>query len=448
MSATSVRRAGPTGLPRLLEGLGPAGSTMTLADHHAVHGRLPAIDGPELIDLVERSGLRGRGGADFPTAIKLRTVAERRRAIAVVVNGSETEPASAKDRLLLARLPHLVLDGAVLAARTIGAREVIVKVGDGSPQVVQALEGAAAVREDAKITFTIVAGPEGYVTGEETAVLNLLARGVAKPTFVPPRPYERGLEGRPTLIQNVETCAQIALIARFGPEWFRELGSDADPGSALVTISGAVRTPGVYELAFGTPMGDLLAAAGGPSEPLQALLVGGYFGTWVKVDKAMRLRLSREDLRGVGCALGSGVLIALGESSCGLHESARITSYLAGQSAGQCGPCVHGLAAIADTVQAFADGRGGPEDLRRLRRWSAEVRGRGACHHPDGVARFVESALAVFGHEIDFHRRQRCTAPAAGLPLGGVVVGARPAPARRAPAERRREPAPRRRATR
>ena len=389
---------------------------------------MPRTAGAELIDLVHRSGLRGRGGADFPTAVKLRSVAERRGAATVVINGSETEPASAKDRLLLSRLPHLVLDGAVLAARTVGAREVIVKVGDGTPAVVKALEGAAAVRDDDRIDFSIVAGPEGYVTGEETAVLHYLSRGVAKPTFVPPRPYERGLGGRPTLIQNSETCAQMALIARFGAEWFRELGSDADPGSALVTISGAVKTPGVYELAFGTPMIDLLAAAGGSSEPLQALLVGGYFGTWVDSERALRLRLSREDLRGVGCALGSGVLIALGESACGLHESARIVDYLADQSAGQCGPCVHGLDAIADSVQALAEGVAHPQEIERLRRWTAEIRGRGACHHPDGAARFVESALSVFGHELEHHRRQRCTARAAGLPLGGVLVGAvRPA---------------------
>jgi NADH:ubiquinone oxidoreductase subunit F (NADH-binding) len=424
MNPPPLSAAGPHGLPRLLAGLGSSGATMTLAEHHAVHGPMPRTAGAELIDLVHRSGLRGRGGADFPTAVKLRSVAERRGAATVVINGSETEPASSKDRLLLSRLPHLVLDGAVLAARTVGAREVIVKVGDGTPAVVKALEGAAAVRDDDRISFSIVAGPEGYVTGEETAVLHYLSRGVAKPTFVPPRPYERGLGGRPTLIQNSETCAQMALIARFGAEWFRELGSDADPGSALVTISGAVKTPGVYELAFGTPMTDLLAAAGGSSEPLQALLVGGYFGTWVESERALRLRLSREDLRGVGCALGSGVLIALGESACGLHESARIVDYLANQSAGQCGPCVHGLAAIADSVQALAEGVAHPQEVGRLRRWTAEIRGRGACHHPDGVARFVESALSVFGHELEHHRRQRCTAHPAGLPLGGVVVGA------------------------
>ena len=434
MSATAPLRTGPAGLPRLLEGLGPAGHAMSLAEHHGVHGPLPEIAGPELIERVQRSGLRGRGGADFPTATKLATVAAGRGVATLVVNGSETEPASAKDRLLLARLPHLVLDGAVLAARTVGAREVIVKVGDGTPEVAAALEGAVAVRDDARVNVTVVAGPEGYVTGEETAVLHYLSRGVAKPTFVPPRPYERGLHGRPTLIQNSETLAQMALIARFGAEWFRELGSAADPGSALVTISGAVRTPGVYELAFGTPMTDLVAAAGGATEPLQALLVGGYFGSWVRAERAMKLRLSRSDLREVGCALGSGVLIALGESACGLHESARVAGYLAAQSAGQCGPCVHGLAAIADTVAAIADGAATSQDLARLRRWTAEVRGRGACHHPDGAARFVESALSVFGAEIDTHRGRRCAAAPAGLPLGGVVVAARaPRPDERPP---------------
>ena len=418
MSATVSQ--GPHGLPRLLEGMATDGQTMTLADHREVHGPLPSLASAELIELVHRSGLRGRGGADFPTATKLRTLAERRRATTVIVNGSETEPASTKDRMLLARLPHLVLDGAILAAEAIGASEILVKIGDRTPAVQRALEGAVAVREE-EFSFDVITGPEGYVTGEETAVIQWMARGVPKPVFTPPRPFEKGLRGRPTLIQNAETLAQIALIARFGPDWFRELGSDADPGSALVTISGAVRHPGVYELAFGTPMHDLLAAAGGPQEPLQALLVGGYFGTWVEASHALGLRLSREDLRSVGCSLGSGVIIALGESACGLHESARVIDYLANQSAGQCGPCVHGLAAIADSVCALADGTALEQEVPRLLRWTAEIRGRGACHHPDGAARFVESALKVFGHEIAVHHRQRCTARPAGLPLGDPV---------------------------
>jgi NADH:ubiquinone oxidoreductase subunit F (NADH-binding) len=418
---------GHEGLPRLLAGLDPSGKTMTLAEHERHHGPLPRRSALELIEAVEASGLRGRGGADFPTARKLRAVAEggRRRggrASAVVVNGSETEPASAKDRLLLSRMPHLVLDGAMLAAAAVGAQEVIVKIGDSAVGSLGALEGAIAVRPGDPCPARIVAGPEGYVAGEESAVVHYLNGGPPLPTFVPPRPFERGFRSRPTLIQNPETLAQIALVARFGGHWFRELGTTADPGSALVTITGAVAAPGVYELAFGTPMTDLLAAAGGSAEPLQALLVGGYFGTWVESSRAFRLRLAREDLRSVGCTLGSGVLIALGESSCGLHESARVIDYLASQSAHQCGPCTYGLRAIADSVSALADGVAHPRERNRVLRWASEIRGRGACHHPDGAVRFVESVFDVFGAELDEHRHGRCAAPPAGLPVGRVGV--------------------------
>jgi NADH:ubiquinone oxidoreductase subunit F (NADH-binding) len=272
------------------------------------------------------------------------------------------------------------------------------------------------------VSFELVAGPEGYVAGEESAVVHYLNGGPELPTFVPPRPFERGYRGRPTLIQNPETLAQLALVARFGSNWYRELGTVADPGSALVTITGAVRAPGVYELAFGTAMGDLLDAAGGPAEPLQALLVGGYFGTWMEASQAASLRLAREDLRSVGCSLGSGVLIALGESACGLHESARVISYLADQSSGQCGPCVYGLRSIADSVGALAAGIAHVSERERVLRWASEVRGRGACHHPDGAVRFVESALSVFGQDIEWHRGGRCGASPAGLPLGGPSV--------------------------
>jgi NADH:ubiquinone oxidoreductase subunit F (NADH-binding) len=412
---------GHPGLPRLLAGLDPSGMPMTLAEHSRVHGELPQRSPQELIESIERSGLRGRGGADFPAARKLRTLADARRVSAVVVNGSETEPASAKDRLLLSRMPHLVLDGAVLAARAVRAPEVIVKVGDSAAGSLQALEGAIAVRPNDPVPVRIVAAPEGYVAGEESAVVHYLNGGAELPTFVPPRPYERGYRRRPTLIQNPETLAQVALVARFGEHWYRELGTSADPGSVLVTISGAVGAPGVYEMAFGTPMTDLLDAAGGPTERLRALLVGGYFGTWVDGGEAMRLRLSREELRSVGCSLGSGVIIALGASACGIHETARVIDYLADQSAGQCGPCTYGLRAVADGVAALTQ-RGGRGERDRILRWASEIRGRGACHHPDGAVRFVASALSVFAPEIEAHGKAPCRAHPAGLPLPAASV--------------------------
>lgn len=408
----STQVPGHPGLPRLLAGLTSPGQVLTATDHERIHGPVPPRTGPELIEMVERAGLRGRGGADFPAAHKLRTVAlGRGGASAVVVNGSETEPESAKDRLLLTAMPHLVLDGALLAAQAVDAREVIVKVSESAHGSLQSLHGAISVRSD-RIPIRVATGPDGYVTGEESAVMHHLNGGRAVPTFVPPRPFERGYRGRPTLVNNPETLAQVALIARFGDRWFRELGTVADPGSVLVTISGSVASSGVYELEFGTPMVDLLAAAGGATEPLQALLVGGYFGTWVHSSSALQIRLSRTDLIGIGASLGSGVIIALGQSNCGLRQSGRVVRYLAGESAGQCGPCEFGLAGIAHLFDAVVQGVARDHDLERLDRWIYEVRGRGACHHPDGVARFAQSALQVFANEIELHRAGRCGARA------------------------------------
>ncbi len=290
-----------------------------------------------------------------------------------------------------------------------GAREVIVKVAEEAGDSLATLQSAAAVRVD-DVPIRVAVGPGGYVTGEESAVIHHLNGGRPVPTFVPPRPFERGYRGRPTLINNPETLAQIALIARFGDEWFRELGTSADPGSVLVTVSGAVASPGVYELEFGTPMQDLLAAAGGATEPLHALLVGGYFGTWVPFALGLGIRLARADLHSIGATLGSGVIVALGESACGLNESARVVSYLADQSAGQCGPCIHGLAGIAELFGNLAAGDAREHDLLTLERWIMEVRGRGACHHPDGVARFAQSALEVFASEIERHTLHACSA--------------------------------------
>jgi NADH:ubiquinone oxidoreductase subunit F (NADH-binding) len=230
--------------------------------------------------------------------------------------------------------------------------------------------------------------------------------GPLRPTLTPPRPFERGVRGRPTLVQNVETMAHIALVARHGSRWFRALGSPQLPGSALVTLSGAVARPGVYEIETGMPFADLLAGAGGPSEPLRAVLLGGYFGRWHAAEAIDELALDR--------GLGSGVVVALGASACPAAELARTTGWLAGQSAGQCGPCVHGLAALADALARLVAGRADDDVLARIVRWSGQIEGRGACHLPGGVAGYVRSGLRTFARELaDHHRYGRCEACAA-----------------------------------
>ncbi|WP_051470930.1 NADH-ubiquinone oxidoreductase-F iron-sulfur binding region domain-containing protein [Patulibacter minatonensis] len=393
---------------RLLSAAVPHGTT-DLAHHRAVHGALPVLgrgDADALVDVLTAAGLRGRGGAGFPAARKLAAVAGSRRPF-VVVNGTEGEPASSKDRLLLGRQPHLVLDGAVTAARVVGAGEVVVVAPAATHDAVaRAIDDRAARDEPA---IRLVAAAEGYVAGEETAVLAHVEGRPPVPRLAPPRPAERGLDGRPTLVQNVETLAHLALIVRHGADWFRAVGTPERPGTTLVSVSGAVARRGVHEVPVGVPVDDVLRLAGGPGEPVRALLVGGYFGAWI--DGAARPALTDRDLRPHGASVGAGVVIALGASACPVRTVARLASWMSGQSAGQCGSCVNGLAAIAGVLVRLADGDGTPDDLRLLHRWTAMVDGRGACAHPTGTVRMIASAARLFAVDLEDHAHHgRCAA--------------------------------------
>ncbi len=388
-----------------------AGPAATLGDHLSVHGELPDMSGEALIDAVEGAGLRGRGGAAFPTARKLHAVAASNRSAIVVANAAEGEPMSAKDSRLLANAPHLVLDGAVLAARAVHADEVVLCIRESAVRAWEAVERAVAERDAAgelPVVARLVATPATYLAGEESALVRFLNGGPAKPTFIPPRPYERGVARRPTLVQNVETLAQVALIARHGAQWFRSAGTPEDPGTALLTLSGAVEKPGVYELELGAPLADAIAAAGGATEPIRALLVGGFFGSWV------------EDPEQAGTDLGLGAVALLPQSACPVAETARVAAYLARESAGQCGPCVNGLDAVAGALASVARGAPYAAVAADLERWRAIVPGRGACHHPDGAISFVTSALNVFAREFADHGRggrcSRCSRPSV-LPI-------------------------------
>jgi NADH:ubiquinone oxidoreductase subunit F (NADH-binding) len=411
--------AAPRGLPRLLASVRDDGRPASLEEHVRRYGSVrDAVTGPELISLVEASGLRGRGGAAFPTGVKLRAVATQRQRPVVVVNGVEAEPASGKDRALLRATPQLVLDGALLAAGAVGAREVIVGVGRRGIQEREVLAAAIDARQrkriDGRVSLRVVVAPDAFVGGEETALIQFLNGGPAKPMFTPPRPFERGVGGAPTLVQNVETLAHLALIARFGAPWFRELGTRAEPGSTLLTFSGAVARPGIHEMALGTPLRELLADAGGATEPVSAYLVGGYFGRWFTDAAARDLLLHEEHVAAHGGGLGARVIVALPASTCAVAEVARVARYLADESAGQCGPCVHGLRAIADALARIAIGEA--DERQRLARWLIEVGGRGACRHPDGATRFAASSVEVFADEIEQHLRYgRCAAPDQGV---------------------------------
>jgi NADH:ubiquinone oxidoreductase subunit F (NADH-binding) len=202
-------------------------------------------------------------------------------------------------------------------------------------------------------------------------------------------------------VHNAETLAHVAMIARSGPDAFRAHGLVEDPGTCLVTISGAVENPGVVEVDRGTPVIDIARRAT-PRQTPQALLVGGYGGAWVAPEHFATPYASLS-LRAVGSSAGVGVVVVLGPDACGLAESARIAHYLAGQSAGQCGPCVYGLPAIADDLARLARGRVDVALTARLDRRLQEVNGRGACRHPDGAVQLVRSALSVFAADVRVH---------------------------------------------
>jgi NADH:ubiquinone oxidoreductase subunit F (NADH-binding) len=409
--ALAAHRSPELRLPRLLAGISYY-DIASLADHEERYGPLPlwGTSGRRrpgrLIDVVDASGLTGRGGGGFPTGRKMRSVASGPGGAVVVANGAEGEPASCKDRLLLTRLPHLVLDGITLAAHAVRARTAYLCIHGQEIELLDALEDALAQRRAVgldPVPIQLRGIPGRYVASEQSAIVQYLNGGPAKPTFAPPRPHQRGVRGRPTLVHNVETLAHLALIARYGDRWFRGAGLPSAPGSALVTVSGAVRRPGVYEIELGTPAGQVVTMAGGPAERPAALLVGGFFGAWLPARSAWPVPMCHAALKAAGGAMGAGIVVVLPDSSCGLAETARVIRYLADENAGQCGPCKFGLPALADAMAdlAYQGGRGRAAD--RVATLAGLVDGRGACRHPDGAVQLVRSALGAFEADVRRH---------------------------------------------
>jgi len=381
-----------------------------LAAHRQHLGPLPALPSGELIAQLEASGLLGRGGAGFPVGRKWRAVAERAAGDAVVLaNGAEGEPLSFKDRSLMEARPHLVIDGALLAARAVGANDIIFYVGVEHATAEAALRHALAERPgDVRGRTRIVTAPAGYISGEESAAVHYVNAGDARPTTTPPRPFERGVGGRPTLVQNVESLALAALIAHRGHAWYRGRGHGHARGIGLLTVSGAVNHAGVHEIELGATLSDAAAAAGGLRGDVRAVLLGGYFGGWADLQEQWGLPLDAPSMRARGLALGCGVVHFLPSDTCGVEATARLMTYLASQSARQCGPCVFGLSAMAGATQRLAAQSPQPGDFDRIVRWSGQLTGRGACHHPDGAATLLQRALEVFADDFAGHQRRRC----------------------------------------
>jgi NADH:ubiquinone oxidoreductase subunit F (NADH-binding) len=390
-------------LPRLLRGASSA-AALTLSEHEATFPHTPRST--SLLDELEASGLTGRGGAGFSTAAKARLLRGHRSQFkSVVVNAMEGEPASHKDATLLSANPHLVLDGAEALGSIIGSNEVIICIAEGQRTVFDRVQRALneRLRRGGRgASFVIQTPPARYISGEESALTHWLSEHEALPLYRAVRPTVLTVRQRSVLVQNAETCANVGLIAREGAEWFRAVGTTANPGSTLVTVSGAVERPTVLEVALGTPLRQLLDAGLAESN-LRAVLLGGYGGSWLD-GSLLDTPYANETLSPHGAKTGAGVVVALGEDGCGITETARIVRWMATESAHQCGPCAFGLPALASDLTALANGASGASQaLERLESRAETITGRGACHHPDGVVRLVRSALDVFCDDAKSH---------------------------------------------
>ncbi|MGW1893391.1 NADH-ubiquinone oxidoreductase-F iron-sulfur binding region domain-containing protein [Streptomyces sp. NPDC002004] len=392
------------GQPPVLVPQPPGGED--LARYRAAGGYAPASPG-RLLDAIATAVLRGRGGAGFPAAVKLRTVRDARGEKVVVANGEEGEPGSVKDRWLLRHRPHLVLDGLRLAAALTGAHRGYVYLAD--PAAEQAVRRALTERPP-EVPVEVVRTEHTYVAGEESAVVRRIDGGPALPTAKPPRPFERGVGGAPTLVANVETLGRIALIASH-PD-----AAATVAGTHLVTVAGPGSDPVLVEAPAGTHLKTLADLRGHGRAP--AVLLGGMFGG-LHGDGWTDLRLDHDELVAAGGALGCGALHFLHPDDCPVAIAADATGYLAAQSARQCGVCVSGTRALAVTLGAVARGDSDDEDSAKLLRWSAQLPGRGACGLLDAAARIVSTLLTHFPDRVRDHRGTACPACVAAPPHDG-----------------------------
>jgi NADH:ubiquinone oxidoreductase subunit F (NADH-binding) len=384
--------------PALLAGVerGPS-----LAAHRRQYGEPPEVSPEELHEALRRIALRGRGGAGFPFATKLEAVLQQRSRPVLVVNMSEGEPASSKDTALALARPHLVLDGVVATARSLRAREVHVVLPGERPATAAAMRAALEERRDGVRIMTHVAAPR-FVAGQAKAVVELLSGRPNLPVTSWQPEAVSGHRGRPTLLSNAETWARVGLLVLRGVASYSALGTSDEPGATLLTLGAPGHDPVVREAEYGARLRDFIPSgmAGRPA------LVGGFHGSWTTWETLASARVSVAGMRMLGSPLGAGVVLGAPQGTCPVTLTGEIVAYLAGQSAGRCGPCLNGLPALASAVTSVVDGTGGPARVEQL---AALVERRGACAHPDGTVRLVRSMLSTFADEVSLHASSRCS---------------------------------------
>jgi len=373
----------------------------------------------EIVDLIKRSGLRGRGGAGFPTGTKWDKVLHHRIAERYFVcNAGEHEPGTFKDRYLLKESPHQLLEGCLIAAHTVGAKASFIYINheyeEERANMAKAMDQARAkgllgkniLGSGLDLEVELFSGQGSYVAGEETAMLESMQGRPAMPRQKPPfYPTDFGLYGKPTLVNNVETLCNIPRIVVNGPGWFTQVGTEKCPGTMLFSLSGAVNRPGIYEMPMGTPLRRLIEDCGGgvpAGRKIKAVFPGGPSFAMVTADQ-LDLPMDFDSLKKAGTGLGSAGVIVVDDATCMVARTLAFSNFFKNESCGQCPPCRMGTINLATLMTKIEQGEGTQKDLDSLLQLCGFVKGTGYCTLVTGAAVLVQSSLRLFRHEFEEH---------------------------------------------
>jgi NADH-quinone oxidoreductase subunit F len=372
----------------------------------------------EVINVVSEAGLRGRGGAGFPTGKKWQFTREAPgEPRYLVLNGGEDEPGSKKDRVLLENLPHLVLEGTILGAYAIGAAKAYLYINARYDAALKSVNdalveaknagywGSNVLGSDYRLEIEVVPAPHNYVAGEDTAVIEVIEGKKPLPRQKPPFPVTVGLFGKPTAVNNVETLANVAPIILKGADWYRKFGTAESSGTMIFSLGDDVNRPGVYELPFGTPLRYLIEECGGGitgGQKLKAIMPAAPSAAFLPIEK-IDTPLDHNSMREAGSALGCGVVKLIGEGDCIVEELVKIAEFFAAESCGQCPACRMETSTLAMMIKKVQAGQGGQPILDQFGKILAFNKGKGFCNLIAMPGPPIESAIKLFPADFEAH---------------------------------------------
>lgn len=372
----------------------------------------------EVIKAILDAGLRGRGGAGFPTGKKWQFTREAPGETRyLVLNGGEDEPGSKKDRVLMENLPHLVIEGTILGAYAIGAAKAYLYINARYDEAIRSIDNALAEAKAAgywgenilgsnfTLEFEVVPAPHNYVAGEDTAVLEVIEGKQPLPRQKPPFPVTVGLFGKPTSVNNVETLANVAPIMLKGAGWYRTFGTAESPGTMIFALDDDVNRPGIYELPFGTPLRHLIEECGGgmrDGKKIKAIMPAAPSSAYLPADK-IDTPLDHNSMRDAGAGLGCGVVRLIAEGTCIVEEVLKISEFFTAESCGQCPACRMETTTLTMILKKVQAGQGGQAILDQFGKILAFNKGKGFCNLIAMPGPPIESSLKLFPEDFAAH---------------------------------------------